>query len=61
MDEPSVPFRSPFTPYPGGATAPPDEPPEVSRRELWTFFWFSILSSAIIGGAGVVAFFLATR
>ncbi|MHB1931530.1 MAG: hypothetical protein ACYCPV_00850 [Thermoplasmata archaeon] len=51
-------YRTPYTPTPGGATPPAEMTPEEGRAELWTFFWFSILGTAIIGVAGTVAYFL---
>ncbi len=51
-------YRTPYTPTPGGATPPAEMTPEEGRAELWAFFWFSILGSAIIGVAGTVAYFI---
>lgn len=48
------PFRNPYTPYPGGATPSGETPPEEGKRDLWTFFWFALLNTAIIAVAGVV-------
>jgi hypothetical protein len=51
-------YRSPYTPTPGGSLPPADMPPEEARAELWTFFWFSILGTAIIGVSGTIAYFI---
>lgn len=50
-ETPSVGF--PYTRTPGGGTPSPETPPVEGRKELWTFFWLSIASTAIISVVGL--------
>ena len=49
-------FLWPYTPGPGGATPRAGETPEAGRREIRTFVYLSLVSSAIIIGAGIAAY-----
>jgi hypothetical protein len=51
-------YRTPYTPYPGGSLPPAETTPEEGRGELWGFFWLAIVNTAIIAGAGLVAWVL---
>ena len=51
MSEPT--YRTPYTPYPGSSTPPPEVGPTEGRAELWGFFWLSLLNTAIIAVAGI--------
>ncbi|MEM0128704.1 MAG: hypothetical protein QXG65_00845 [Thermoplasmata archaeon] len=57
----TAPYRSPYTPSPGGATPPADATPGEQIGELRLFFWLALLSTAIIGGSGVIAWAFATH
>lgn len=53
MGEGSESYRYPYTPTPGASTPPAATPPEEGVRDLWGFFWLSLLNTAIIAVAGV--------
>lgn len=53
-----VAFRTPYARSPGGSLPPPETPPEEGRRELWAFFWLSLLNTTIIAVAGVTMWFI---
>ena len=61
MTETSEPYRTPYTPTPGGSTPSPGVTPQEGKRELSLFFWMALLNTVIIGGAGVIAWWLATH
>ena len=48
------PFRTPYTPYPGGSMPPAATTPDEGKRDLWTFFWLALLNTTIIAVAGIV-------
>jgi hypothetical protein len=52
MDEP--PYKTPYTPYPGGSTPSASVGPAEGRSELRGFFWLALLNTAIIAVAGIV-------
>ena len=52
------PFRTPFTPYPGGSTPPAETTPEEGKRDLWAFFWLALLNTAIIAVAGIATWWV---
>jgi hypothetical protein len=54
MNGDSESYRSPYTPYPGGATPAAREGPTEGWHELSTFFWLALLNSTIIAVAGVL-------
>ncbi len=60
MSAGSTPYESPYTPTPGGATPSPTVTPEEGISDMKVFFWLAISSAAIIGGAGVIAWWFAT-
>jgi hypothetical protein len=47
------PYRSPYTPYPGGSMPPAKTSPKEGKHELWAFFWLALLNTLIIAVAGV--------
>ncbi|MCI4334316.1 MAG: hypothetical protein L3K04_01585 [Thermoplasmata archaeon] len=51
-------FQTPYARSPGGSLPDPSTPPAEGRRELWSFFWLSLLNTAIIGTAGVAVWLL---
>lgn len=61
MTEGSESYQTPYTPTPGGATPSPTVTPEEGTREIGMFFWLAIANTAIIGGAGVIAWWFATH
>ncbi len=44
-------YHHPYTPYPGSSTPEASVGPKEGRAELWSFFWLSVLNTAIIAGA----------
>lgn len=54
MPAAAEPYRNPYTPYPGGSTASVSMSPEEGRKDLWAFFWLTLVDTAIIAGAGIV-------
>jgi hypothetical protein len=48
------PFRTPYTPVPGGSTPPAEMTPMEGKRDLWAFFWLALLNTTIIAVAGVL-------
>lgn len=54
-------YRTPYTPYPGGATPPAEVGPEEGWGELRAFFWLAILNSAIIAVSGVLTWWFIHR
>ena len=58
MSETESPFRTPFTPTPGGPTPPAHVGPEEGRSDLWGFFWLSLANTLIIAVAGVVTWWI---
>ena len=49
------PYQTPYTPYPGGSTPSAAVGQEEGKRELWGFVWLTLLNTAIIATAGIVA------
>ena len=58
MGESAEAFRYPYTPTPGGSTPGPEVSPREGVRELWGFFWLSLVNTLIIVVAGLVAWWL---
>ncbi len=58
MSEPGAPFRSPYTPTAGSSTPGPEVGPEEGVSEMWTGFWVTITSVAIIAAFGIGAWLL---
>ena len=54
MPEPAEPYRTPYTPYPGGSMPPASTTPEEGKADLWAFFWLAIANTAIISVTGIV-------
>jgi hypothetical protein len=52
------PYRTPYTPYPGGSMPPAETTPEEGKRDLWTFFWLALLNTIIIAAAGILTWWL---
>jgi hypothetical protein len=52
------PYRNPYTPYPGGSTPSGHVGPGEGKRELWGFFWLTLLNTLIIAVTGIVAWTL---
>ncbi len=50
-------YRFPYASTPGGSTAPPETTPKEGVHELWSFFWLSLLNTAIIVVAGVTTWY----
>ena len=48
-------FETPYTPYPGSSTPPPEVTPKEGKSELWSFFWLALLNTLIISVSGIVA------
>lgn len=61
MTESPSSYQTPYTPTPGSSTPPPEVTPEEGRHELGLFAWLAIANTTIIGGAGVIAWWLATH
>lgn len=61
MSEPEGTFRTPYPSTPGGSTPGPDVTPEEGTSELWTFFWVTITSIAIIAVFGIGAWLYVMR
>jgi hypothetical protein len=57
MTAPTQPYRTPYTPYPGGSNPPAPTTPEEGKADLWAFFWLALLNTAIIVGVGLAAWF----
>lgn len=55
------PYRTPYTPTPGSSTPSPEVTPKEGVRELSLFAWLAIINTTIIGGAGVIAWWIATH
>ena len=60
MSATSDPYRTPYTPTPGSSTPSPDVTPQEGVHELSLFFWLALANTAIIGGAGVIAWWIVT-
>lgn len=58
MSDPAPAWESPYGTSPGSSTPSPDVTPQWGRHELTTFFWLAIINTAIIGGAGTIAWLL---
>ena len=50
-------WQTPYTPTPGSSTPPPEVSPKEGIRDLWAFFWLSLLNTLIIAVAGLAAWF----
>jgi hypothetical protein len=46
-------YQTPYTPTPGGSIPPASVLPEEGRRELWGFFWLSLLNTLVIAVVGI--------
>jgi len=46
-------YRFPYTPTPGSSMPPPETSPKEGINDLWTFFWLSLVNTAIIVIAGI--------
>jgi len=55
MPENAEPYRTPYTPYPGGSMPPAATTPAEGKADLWAFFWLTLANTAIIAVAGIVA------
>jgi hypothetical protein len=55
MSETREPYRTPYTPYPGGSMPPAATSPAEGKADLWAFFWLTLANTAIIAVAGIVA------
>jgi hypothetical protein len=53
-----APYRTPYTPYPGGSMPPAQTTPEEGKSDLWTFFWLALLNTIIIAAAGILTWWL---
>jgi hypothetical protein len=55
VTEPGGTYRNPYHDSPGSSTSPPHTSPEEGVRELWTFFWVTVISVVIIATFGIGA------
>lgn len=52
---------NPYAFSPGSSTPGPGVGPEEGQRDLWGFFWLSLLNTLIIGVAGVATWWFVHR
>jgi len=57
VTEPAPTYRTPYASTPGSSTPPPETTPEEGVRELWIFFWVTVVSIVIIAVGGLAAWF----
>lgn len=58
MSDPTGAWETPYGTTPGSSTPSPHVTREWGNHELKVFFWLAIVNTAIIGGAGVIAWLL---
>lgn len=61
MPPPESALVNPYATTPGSSTPGVGVSPEEGTRDLWAFFWLSVVCTGILGIVALVGWFLAHR